>query len=198
MHWAKSERERHPSLASLSNLACTWFQASMSLFLLPLMNLKPRRAFCAPDFALSCWARCLRSARAASAESMEDGPVFPPCPWLQEHFFNSVLKSSDSCLSYWENWRSFPWDELRLINGGETVSDVPFSISDVAPATAISTPLRTTVSSSWKSRVTSTNSSEDEAEIAGEDGKLRPRHLSRQETLLLIGRGRWKSIKGEI
>ena len=42
------------------------------------------------------------------------------------------------------------------------------------------------------------NSFEDEAEIAGEDGKLSPRHLSRQETLLLIGRGRWKSIKGEI
>jgi len=189
MHWAKSARLRNPSLESLSKLSCTSFHASTPFDLL-LINFRPRSALCAPERVRSSCARCLLRARAASAVSNP-----PPAPlgaeedesareawlWLHENRRSSDFSSCENCLalatasafSSCENCRK-PRDELRRIVGDR---DTDAGVSYPLPATpssmliteAGSTLRRTMVSSSWRSSVTSTNSSAAELEsVPGE------------------------------
>lgn len=172
MQRAKSERERRPSRESLAKLARTSFQAS-TLLVRVLMNRRPRSAFWAPDLDRSSSARCRLIARAASAESNptpgdEDVPAWP---WLRDSFFSSAMKSCDnrraSALSSCENWR-IRLEGLRPIDG---VLEPEIGSSGCADAG--STLRSTMVSSGWKSRMTSTNSSASAGEeIPGEEPAL--------------------------
>lgn len=190
MHCAKSPRQRYPSFARLSKFDWTSSHASTPFLflLLLLMNLSPRNAFCAPDFVLSSCAFCRRRALAARAESIPpptDGEVDvdrirDACPWPHENRLSSALSSCENCLalatasafSSCENCRILLDELRRIVDDRDRLAGVAAPLgSDKAPLPLLfasrisamvagSTLRRIMVSSSWRSIVTSTNSSE--------------------------------------
>uniref|UniRef100_A0A804NDX6 Uncharacterized protein n=1 Tax=Zea mays TaxID=4577 RepID=A0A804NDX6_MAIZE len=203
MHSAKSERERKPSEARRSKLACTSIQALLALLL--LMKRRPRSALCAPERVRSSCARCRRAARAARADSMpDDGCCCCPCPsarlWVRP---KRLVRSCEnwramdmaSALSSCENCRS-RCDEVRLIDGDKDRDDddappawsprAPSGSAVAPPAAAGSTLRRMMVSSSCRSSVTSTSSSpssELRSEPRGEEPVLSDRGVVPAEPL---------------
>ena len=204
MHSAKSVRERKPSQARRSKLACTSIQALLALLL--LMKRRPRSALCAPERVRSSCARCRLAARAARADSMPDVGC---CPWLSARLWVRPKRLVRSC----ENWRAMDMasalsscencssrcDEVRLIDGDREREDddapPPPAWSPRAPSGSLDAPAaaaagstlrRIMVSSSCRSSVTSTSSSpssELRSEPRGEEPVLSDRGVVPAEPL---------------